>query len=82
MWIRDIEELGQEELQDFHTWWRIHYLALSVGDVGGSKVSEMQSSICGHGWRIARAAAVFLAAVLLAQANITKQPPRSWGRGM
>ena len=37
MWIRDIEELGQE-LQDFHTWWRIQYLALSVGDVGGSRV--------------------------------------------
>ena len=33
-------------------------------------VSGMQSSRCGHGWRISRAAAVFLAAVLLAQANI------------
>ena len=37
-------------------------------------VSGMQSSRCGHGWRIAHAAAVYLAAVLLAQANITKQP--------
>ena len=45
-------------------------------------VSGMQSSRCGHGWRIARAAAVYLAAVLLAEANITKQPPRSWGRGL
>ena len=33
MWTRDIEEL-----QEFHKWWCIQYLALSVGDDGGSSV--------------------------------------------
>ena len=42
-------------------------------------VSGMQGSRCGHGWRIACAAAVFMAALLLAQ-SISLQPnslPRS-----
>ena len=42
-------------------------------------VSGMQSRRCGHRWRIARAAAVFLAAVLLVQASTTQQPAQKLG---
>ena len=43
MWTRDLEELYQE-LQDYHKWWRIQYLPLSVGDVGECRVGALEAA--------------------------------------
>jgi hypothetical protein len=45
--------------------------------------SKVQCSRCGHGWRIACTAAVFVAGLLLAHASTTQQPAaRSWAHRM